>query len=185
MRAEGPSGWDAGPAAVVTENHKLATRNTPTFGSWFDMAENGPITTTVANAVLMLSVMAARPELAAVPAPDSVGVLRIAVSVKAPAPLTPVDPHFVGARRATADLLSSLGHVVREAEPTYPTGTALAALARWFAGAELDARLLADRSRREPRVAPHAAAGRIALRVRAVPAGQPRGLATHGGPIHG
>jgi amidase len=137
-------------------------------GSWFDMAENGPLTTTVADAALMLSVMAARPDLADLPPPDSVAPLRVAVSVKAPAPLTPVDPHFVAATRATGDRLAGLGHQVREAEPTYPTGTALAALARWFAGAELDARLVADRSRLQPRTARHAAAGRIALRVRAV-----------------
>jgi len=137
-------------------------------GSWFDMAENGPLTTTVADAALLLSVMAGRAELAAVPPSDSVVPLHIALSVKAPAPFTPVDPHFVAATRATGDLLAGLGHQVREAEPTYPTGTALAALARWFAGAEMDARLVADRSRLEPRVARHATAGRIALRVRAV-----------------
>jgi amidase len=137
-------------------------------GSWFDMAENGPLTTTVADAALLLSVMAARPGLADLAPPDSVAPLRVAVSVKAPAPLTPVDANFVAAARATGDLLAGLGHQVREAEPTYPTGTALAALARWFAGAELDARLLADRSQLQPRTARHAAAGRIALRMRAV-----------------
>ena len=112
--------------------------------------------------------MAARPGLAELSPSDEVAPLRVALSVKAPAPLTPVDPHFAAAVRETGDLLAGLGHHVREAEPTYPTGTALAALARWFAGAEMDARLLADRSRLEPRVARHAAAGRIALRVRAV-----------------
>ena len=137
-------------------------------GSWFDMAENGPLATTVADAALLLSVMAARPELAIVAPTEPVAPLRIAVSVKAPAPLTPVDPQFAAAARATGELLAGLGHQVREAEPTYPTGTALAALARWFAGAEMDSRLVADRSRLEPRVARHAAAGRIALRVRAV-----------------
>jgi amidase len=137
-------------------------------GSWFDMAENGPLTTTVADAALLLSVMASRPGLADVTPSDSVAPLRVAVSVKAPAPLTPVDPHFVAAARATGDLLATLDHEVREAEPTYPTGTALAALARWFAGAEMDARLVADRSQLETRVTRHATAGRIALRVRAV-----------------
>jgi amidase len=137
-------------------------------GSWFDMAENGPLTTTVSDAALLLSVMAARRDLADVAPADSVAPLRIAVSVKAPAPLTPVDPHFVAAARATGDLLAGRGHQVRAAEPTYPTGTALAALARWFAGAELDARLVADRSRLQPRTARHTAAGRIALRMRAV-----------------
>jgi amidase len=137
-------------------------------GSWFDMAENGPLTTTVADAALLLSVMADRPELSDLPPSGSVAPLRIAVSVKAPAPLTPVDSHFVAAARATGDLLATVGHEVREAEPTYPTGTAVAALARWFAGAEMDARIVADRSQLETRVARHATAGRIALRARAV-----------------
>ena len=137
-------------------------------GSWFNMSENGPLTTTVADAALMLSVMAARPELASAPAAERVDALRVAVSVKAPAPFTPVDPLFVAAVRATGDLLAGLGHQVREAEPTYPTSTALAALARWFAGAEMDARLVADRSQLEPRIGRHAAVGRMALRMRAV-----------------
>ena len=34
------------------------------IGSWFDMSENGPITTTVADAALLLSVMADDPQLA-------------------------------------------------------------------------------------------------------------------------
>jgi amidase len=137
-------------------------------GSWFNMAENGPLTTTVADAALMLSAMAARPELATAAVAPPVDALRVSISVKAPAPFTPVDPHFAAAARATGDLLADLGHQVREAEPTYPTGTALAALARWFAGAELDARLVADRSQLEPRVSRHAAMGRVALRMRAV-----------------
>jgi amidase len=137
-------------------------------GSWFGMAENGPLATTVADAALVLSVMASRPELAVVPEPDALAALRIAVSVKAPAPLTPVDPHFVAAARATGEVLAGLGHQLRDAEPSYPTGTALAALARWFAGAEMDARLVADRSRLESRVTRHAAAGRLALRLRGV-----------------
>ena len=40
----------------------LGSRCRPTLGngSWFDMAENGPLTTTVADAALLLSVMAGR-----------------------------------------------------------------------------------------------------------------------------
>jgi amidase len=140
-------------------------------GSWFDMAENGPLTTSVGDAALLLSVLAARPELAALTEPDA--PLRVAVSVKAPAPLTPVDPQFAAAVLATGELLAGAGHRVREAEPTYPTGTAIAALARWFAGAEMDARLVADRSKLERRVARHATAGRLALRTGMVrPAGR-------------
>ena len=136
-------------------------------GSWFDMSENGPITTTVADAALLLSVMADDPQLATA-ADDAVQPLRIAISVKAPAPLTPVDGAFVAATRSLGDLLSRADHLVRPAEPRYPTGTALAALARWFAGAEMDARLVADRAELETRISRHAAAGRMALRSHAV-----------------
>src|SRR5438270_155946 len=60
-------------------------------GSWFDMAENGPVATTVADAALLLSVLADRPELAT---PGDVDTLRIAVSTRVPMPLTPLDGNF-------------------------------------------------------------------------------------------
>ena len=50
-------------------------------GSWFDMAENGPLATTVADCALLLSVLAGRPELAEVDEPSA---LRIAVSTRNP-----------------------------------------------------------------------------------------------------
>jgi amidase len=141
-------------------------------GSWFGMSENGPITTTVADAALMLSVMADDPGLASA-ADAMVPPLRIAVSVKAPALFMPVDASFVAATLSMGDLLSRAGHDVRNAEPTYPTRTAVAALARWFAGTEMDARLVADRSKLEERTAWQAVAGRVALRTHAVrPAGR-------------
>ena len=144
-------------------------------GSWFDMAENGPLADDRRRrGAAAVRHGGPRPSWRTCRRSGPSRPLRIAVSVKAPAPFTPVDPHFVAATRATGDLLAGLGHQVREAEPTYPTGTALAALARWFAGAEMDARLVADRSRLEPRVARHATAGRIALRAAWGAAGQPR-----------
>jgi amidase len=141
-------------------------------GSWFDMAENGPLATTVGDAALLLSVLAARPALATAHQ-QAPGPSRIAVSVQAPVPLTPVDPHFAAAARATGELLAGAGHHVEHAEPTYAGSTAAAAMARWFAGTELDARLVADRSRLERRVTRHAALGRALLRAGLVrPAGR-------------
>jgi amidase len=54
-------------------------------GSWFDMAENGPLATSVDDCALLLSVMAGRPDLATVTDP---GRVRVAVSTEAPAPFT-------------------------------------------------------------------------------------------------
>ena len=133
-------------------------------GSWFDMAENGALTTTVADSALLLSVLAGRPELAGAAATAPSG-LRVAVSVKAPTPATPVDPAYAGAARQTGELLAAAGHTVDQRELCYPTSVGLAGLARWFAGTELDARLLVDRTRLEPRTRRHAAAGRLALRA--------------------
>jgi amidase len=130
-------------------------------GSWFGMAENGPLATTVADCALLLSVMAGRPELA-VPTVDD-PPLRIGVSVKAPLVGLPVEGEFVTATGETADLLAGSGHQVIRAELRYPTKAGPAAMARWFAGAELDARLLADRSLLDKRVARHARLGRAVL----------------------
>jgi amidase len=131
-------------------------------GSWFDMAENGPLATTVEDCALVLSVMAGRPELAAVTRPDRV---RVAASTTAPAPATPVDTHWAAAARATGDLLREAGHQVVNADPPYGQLTVMSEIVRWLAGTELDARLLADRSLLEPRVRRHAACGALALHL--------------------
>jgi amidase len=132
-------------------------------GSWFGFAENGPLTTTVADSAALLAVMAANPGLAE--APDrSPGPLRIGVSLKAPSPATPVDAEFAGTARATAELLRAAGHEMHVREVTYPLSAGLAGLAVWFAGTEKDTELLVDRSRLEKRTSRQAAAGRAVLR---------------------
>jgi amidase len=131
-------------------------------GSWFDMAENGPLATTVADAAVLLSVMAAQPELADLAAP---GKLRIAVSTRNPLAGAPVDKSWAGAVRDTAGLLRGAGHNVEQADPPYGQRIGASAIVRWVAGTELDARLLADRALMERRIRRHAAAGRLALRA--------------------
>ncbi len=131
-------------------------------GSWFDMAENGVLATTVSDAALVLSVLADRPELAELAEP---GRVRVAVSVRSPAAGMPVDRTWAAAAREAGRVLGSAGHTVRQANPPYNLTLTASGLARWFAGAELDARLLADRSRLEPRVRRHAALGRLILRA--------------------
>ncbi|HJQ01301.1 MAG TPA: amidase family protein [Jatrophihabitans sp.] len=131
-------------------------------GSWFDMAENGALASTVADCALMLSVLAERPELAELTEPVA---LRIGVSVKAPLVGLPVDRNFADAARRTGEALGELGHRVKPAELRYPVMAGQAAMARWFAGTEKDARLLADRSRMQQRTARHARLGRTVLAV--------------------
>ncbi|MBN9621097.1 MAG: amidase, partial [Actinobacteria bacterium] len=123
---------------------------------------NGPLATTVEDAALMLSVLAARPDLAEVAAPAG---LRIAVSTRAPMPATPVDRHWAAAATETADLLRGAGHTVSAADVRYPQSLAGRELVRWMAGTELDARLLRDRDQVAVRTSRHAAVGRVALRL--------------------
>ena len=129
-------------------------------GSWFDMAENGPLATTVGDCALLLSVLADRPDLAEI---DVDQTPRIGISVKAPLAGLPVDRHYAEAAQHSGILLAGAGYPVDHKEIRYPTAAGPAALARWFAGAELDARRLADRSLLEPRVARHARLGRLVL----------------------
>ena len=131
-------------------------------GSWCEMAENGPIATTVADAALMFGVLADRIDLADVRPPAE---LRIAVAVNAPAAFTPVDKHWVAATRETADLLRGAGHRVTDVRAPYGQACIPSAIARWLAGTELDARLLADRSELCTAVRRHAAAGRVVMRA--------------------
>ncbi|MDT4930325.1 MAG: amidase [Pseudonocardiales bacterium] len=133
-------------------------------GSWFGMAENGPLATTVEDAALMLSVLADRPGLALLD--DDLRVLRIAVSTKVPAAGTPLDKHWAAATRESGDLLDKAGHVVVDADPPYGQSLILSEGVRWVAGTELDARLVRDRSALAARTRRHAAAGRLALAAR-------------------
>lgn len=131
-------------------------------GSWFDMSENGPLATTVADCALVLSVLAARPELAEIRDP---GAVRVAVSTKSPLPGTRVDQHWAAATRQTGVLLREAGHTVRQADPAYGQVAGVSEIVRWLAGTELDARTLRDRSLLAPRTRRHAAFGQAALRL--------------------
>src|SRR5436305_8991369 len=69
---------------------------------WYGMAENGALATTVADAAVLLSVLADRPELRAV---ASVRALRVAVTTNSPLVGLPVDKEYVAAARRAGDLL--------------------------------------------------------------------------------
>jgi amidase len=125
---------------------------------WYGLSENGVLATTVADAALVLSVMAARPGLAVVADPDR--PLRIAVSTRPPVQGVALDREHVRAVFEIAGSLLRAGHDVQREDPTYPQTAALAGLARWFAGTAADADAL-DPERLEPRVRRHAAIGRV------------------------
>jgi amidase len=129
-------------------------------GSWFDMSENGPLTTTVEDCALLLSVLAARPELASV---ADVSPLRIAISTKSPVQGVPVHRSWAEAANGTASLLREAGHTVRQADPRYGQRIGRSGIGRWLAGTELDSQLVGDRSKLAPRTKTHAALGRVVL----------------------
>ena len=132
-------------------------------GSWFDMAENGPLATTVADCALTLSVMADRPDLATIVPPPA---LRIAWSTVVPMEGVKLDPDWADATRRSVELLRDAGHTVDHADPPYGRTIGVSEIVRWTAGTELDARLLPGRSQLARRTSRHAGIGRLALRAR-------------------
>ena len=138
---------------------------------WYGLAENGPLATTVADAALVLSVMADDSSLAQVNDAADGPPLRIAVSTRSPVQGVTLDREHTKALFASAAALLHAGHHVERFDPAYPTSVAMAAFARWFAGAagdaeHLDPALLAGRTRR------HVALGRQAVARRMLTDGQ-------------
>ncbi len=123
--------------------------------AWGGLSENGPLATTVADAALLLSVMAGRPELASPVEPAQ--SLRIAVAPGRPSALVTVDPEWARAARETADLLRAAGHQVTEVTFPYDPNP-LPLLFRWFAGTHTDAAGL-DPRKLDRRVRTHARLG--------------------------
>jgi amidase len=121
---------------------------------WSGMYTHGPLATTVADAALLLSVLAERPELAQISAP---GLLRIATSTQLPTGIGRVPERFAAAVARTAELLSAAGHHVAEATPPYGN-LVPALLTRWLAGpgqpaTGADAQQLESRTRTHLRAA--------------------------------
>jgi amidase len=121
------------------------------------MSQNGPLATTVADAALLLSVMADLPELANPVEPDR--PLRIAVAAGEPSPLVKLDPEWRRGLEETAQALREAGHIVTETKFPYDPNP-LPLLARWFAGTADDARGL-DLVKMNPRTRTHVRLGRI------------------------
>jgi amidase len=126
---------------------------------WYGMSENGVLATTVADAALVLSVMAGQPELATVREPGR--ALRIRVSTKPPIDGVRADIEHLRAVVRTVRRLEAAGHSIERVDPPYPRNP-LPVLARWVGGTALDAEGL-DRSRLSRAVRSHAALGARAL----------------------
>jgi amidase len=129
--------------------------------AWLGLSENGALATTVADAALLLSVMAGRPELASPVEPAK--PLRIAIAAGEPSPLVSLDAEWRRGLSETAAALRAAGHLVTEVRFPYDPNP-LPLLARWFAGTATDAETL-DGARLERRVRVHARLGRIARRA--------------------
>jgi amidase len=122
---------------------------------WFAMAENGVLATTVADAALMLSVMAGQPTIANVQEPEP--PLRIAASTTAPVLGVRTDVEHERAVFQVTTMLAAAGHLVERADPPYPANP-LPMLARWVGGTSHDAEGL-DRSSFDRAVRFHATLG--------------------------
>jgi amidase len=125
---------------------------------WYGLCRFGPIATTVADAALMMDVLAGTDRFRDVdPSPRP---LRVAVSWKPPMAGLTVNRAWIEAALEAGRLLHHAGHEVRRADPPYDPQTAAAAIARWTQGAARDVELMGlDRDQLQPRTRGHVAAG--------------------------
>jgi amidase len=134
---------------------------------WGGLAENGPLATSVADAALMLAVMADDPGLAEIPEHDSV---RIGVAAKPPTAGMTVAKDFQRTVRATGAEFAALGHTVETDDLRVPFWAANAFMVRWllYPGADAEPYLAdpAEASLLQPRTRRHVAAGRLLAKVR-------------------
>ena len=124
---------------------------------WFGMSTHGSLATTVADAALLLGVLAGRPELAEVPSP---GKLRVAVSTQVPFIRSPVPKELTAGVDLVAELLGGAGHQVETATPRYGVSAVAGILARWFAGPAEQAENF-DRALLQPRTRAHVQLGNL------------------------
>lgn len=129
--------------------------------SWGGLAENGPLATTVADAALMLGVLAGQEFSLAQPRR-----LSVAVSVDAPSPGVRVQGDFVAAARNCGGELARLGHRVTFTDPPYPWWSTSATLARWFTTSVPDIEPYLAGPGLEKRTRRHVRAGKRWLRLR-------------------
>lgn len=132
--------------------------------SWFAMAENGPLTTTVEDARLLYGVLAG--DRAATDAGPPEARLRIAVSTKPPVVGTRVATAWRTAAEDAAAVLAGAGHSIVSADPPYRAVDALTLAARWTLGTDQDAEGL-DETLLERRTRAHIRFGTLLRAMRA------------------
>jgi len=130
---------------------------------WHGLSENGPLATTVRDAALGLSVMAADPALAELGDP---GRLRVGVSTRPVQLGFPVDGRYIAAVTSVATTLTDLGHRVARHQGRYPAWLGTGLLFGWYAFAHEDAAVL-ERGRLQRRTRSMAAAGAVLNAVHA------------------
>jgi amidase len=128
--------------------------------SFFGMAENGVLTTTVADAALGFSVLAGRDPVRLVE-PDK---LRIGVSTRSPVAGVRADRPNVEAVASASKLLVRAGHDTVTANPHYSTALGIRASATWFAAAYRESEGL-DVASLQPRTRRHIQLGKWAMRA--------------------
>jgi amidase len=129
--------------------------------SWFGLAENGVLATTVADAALGFSVLAGRrPATLTEP-----GRLRVGVSLRAPVTGVRPDQPNRSAVATAAKLLVGAGHDTLTADPAYPARLQLLGTGIWLAAAYREAEAAGyDRSMLQPRTRHHIRLGGVAWR---------------------
>jgi amidase len=135
---------------------------------WFGMSQWGPLATTVADAALMLDVLAGSTEFRDVKAPSR--PLRLALSLQPPAIGVRVNPEVRLAAEASADALRDAGHTVTVTDPPYGADFAKYFLHRWFSGIASEVEDLGlDLAQLEPRTQRMVRIGRYLNRYHPVP----------------
>ncbi|GAA1460268.1 amidase [Williamsia maris] len=109
----------------------------PGGNGWYGMAENGPLATTVADAALMLGVMADDMSLAAAGAGTDQTPVRIALADNFPLAVGSTDTHWAAALSQAGQVLTRIGHQVTTHPLPYPKNPA-PLLLRWVGGAAAD-----------------------------------------------
>jgi amidase len=129
---------------------------------WFGQTEFGPLATTVADAALLLGVLAGRPIR-----PEPRGRLRVAFWQRPPVPGLAVDDDIQRITERCAGYLADMGHDVRGGAAPRPVELAVALFLRWVAAAAADVdRLGLDPAALERNTRVHVRLGQQVLRRR-------------------
>ncbi|HEY3872577.1 MAG TPA: amidase family protein [Actinocrinis sp.] len=133
----------------------------PQEDDWAGLVENGPLATTVQDAALGLSVMAADPKLAELGDP---GTVRIGVSIRPVSPGFSIAPHYRAAALEAGALFEKLGHTVTRHGTRYPAWLGPATLSTWYTSASESAEGL-DRAQLDRRTRSMASVGGVLRRA--------------------